>query len=149
MQNTGTLTVTSCTLSGNTAYFGGGIANFGTATVSKSTLSDNFARVDGGGVINNSLATFNSCTLTGNFALQDGGGINNQPGGVLTLSGSTLSGNGANNGGGIFNQSQLTVEDHSNVSGNHAGIGADLLEDVSGGASLSIVNSTISLIDFA
>jgi hypothetical protein len=75
-----------------------------------------------------------------------GGGIAN--GGVVTVSGCTLFGNAAANGGGIYNVGQLTVRDKSTVSGNNASLGADLFEDVSAGATLSIFDSTIVAIFF-
>jgi hypothetical protein len=83
--NGGTLTVTDCTLSGNSATNGGGIfnANGGTLTVTDCTLSGNSA---------------NSGSGQGN-----GGGILNTDGGTLTVAGSTLSGNTADVAGGIYN----------------------------------------------
>src|SRR5205823_192585 len=66
--NYGTLTVTSSTLSGNSAssYNGGGIANYGTLTVTSSTLSGNSASY-GGGIANNTTLTLNISTLSGNY----------------------------------------------------------------------------------
>ena len=90
--NTGTLTVTNSTLSGNSATgvgggltdFGGGIFNTGTLTVTNSTLSGNSAT--GVGVVSGS-----------------GGGIFNDLG-TVTVTNSTMSGNSASfAGGGIYN----------------------------------------------
>jgi hypothetical protein len=122
--NFGSLTISNCTLSGNTALYGGGIENYGTLTVSGSTLSSNSAGIDGGGIdnIGGTLWVIDS-TLSGNSAnggggpfgatVHGGGGIFNDSddgpynfdqGSVLVF-GSTLSGNSASNGGGggIFN----------------------------------------------
>jgi hypothetical protein len=117
--NFGTLTVSGCTLSGNSADpfnpygsgYGGGIYNdYGaTLTVSGCTLSGNSAWL-GGGILNRGkYATVSGCTLSGNSASY-GGGIYNT--GTLTVSGCTLTGNSAGvEGGGIDNGSKLTVSD--------------------------------------
>jgi hypothetical protein len=117
--NFGTLTVSGCTLSSNSANppygtegIGGGIGNLGgTLTVSGCTLSGNSAQGGGlgGGIFNSgfgSVATVQNSRLSGNSA-GGGGGINNQ--GTMTVSGCTLSGNSAGNGGGILNVGTLTV----------------------------------------
>jgi hypothetical protein len=71
IHNRGTLTVTSSTLSGNSAvYDGGGIYNYGTLTLTDSTLSGNSATVYGGGGIYNSFGpvTTKNVVLAGNTA---------------------------------------------------------------------------------
>jgi hypothetical protein len=119
--NVGTLTVSYCTLSGNSGFNGGGIANGGTLTVSNSTLSGNSAEA-GGGINNGGTLRVSNCTLSGNSAADNGGGIYNDFGGTLTVSNSTLSGNSAGDGGGgIYNGGTLTVS-NSTLSGNSAGI---------------------------
>jgi hypothetical protein len=66
--NAGTLTVTSTTLSANTGYWGGGIANEGgTLTVTSSTLSHNSARV-GGGIYHHLGSVVGHASLTVNPA---------------------------------------------------------------------------------
>jgi len=101
--NAGTLTLSNCTLSGNTAYEGGGGTGAGF----------------GGGIFNayKASATVTGSTLSGNNAKHDGGGIYND--GTLLLSGSSLSGNVANDGpgGGIFNDNKghLTIQSSSVV----------------------------------
>jgi hypothetical protein len=88
----GVLTVIGSTLTGNTAHVGGAITSYGTLTVSASTLSHNSALSAGGGIYNFGTATVSATTLSDNSA-PNGGGIY---GGVtLTLSGCTLSGNSA------------------------------------------------------
>jgi hypothetical protein len=67
----GTLTVSGCTLTGNSASIGGGIFNFGKATVqSGTTVSGNSASIEGGGIFNDSTATLtiSDSTVTGNDA---------------------------------------------------------------------------------
>ena len=71
-------------------------------------------------------------TLSGNTALHEGGGIDN--GGTLTMVNSTLSGNSADNGGGIYNETpgSLTIN-YSTFSGNSANTGGGL-NNPAGGA---------------
>jgi predicted outer membrane repeat protein len=93
-----TLTVSGCTLSNNsTAYNGGAIYNAGTATVTNSILSGDFAG-NGGGICNDAGATLkvSGCTLSGNStnsAYVGGGAIDNR--GSATISNCTLSNNAA------------------------------------------------------
>src|SRR5262249_7678645 len=85
------------------AFNGGpGLLNNGTLTVSNCTLSGNSANGSGGGISNSGTLTVSNSTLSGNTAGSNaGGGIYNI--GTLTVSDSTLSGNSAGSGGGIYN----------------------------------------------
>jgi hypothetical protein len=119
--NFGVLTVSGCTLSGNSAETGGGILNDGTLTVSASAISGNSAAGNvGGGIFNNGTLTVSASAISGNSA-GDGGGIYNFGGPVTIQQNSTLSGNTAASGGGILNGNggTLTVRD-STLSGNSA-----------------------------
>jgi hypothetical protein len=71
---------------GNSASFGGGLLNTGTAAVSDSTFTDNSATVHGGGIDNFGTATVSDSTFTRNTAASGNGGLNNEPGGLLTQS---------------------------------------------------------------
>lgn len=130
----GTVTVTNCTFSGNSACKGGGIYNFfSTLTVSNSTFSRNSASgtydCKGGGIYNyGGTVTVTNSTFSGNSAPGSyGGGIYNESG-TLTVTNSTFFGNSASGtygwGGGIYNGSEgiLTVT-HSTFSGNSANTG--------------------------
>ena len=123
--NHGTLTVSSCTVSGSSAWNeGGGIFSDKTLTVSHSTISGNYAYV-GAGVSNHRIATFTSDTISKNYGTDltsdnyhpatEGGGIFNH--GTLTVSGCTVSGNFATSGGGIFNQGTVTIKSSSRITG--------------------------------
>ncbi len=123
------LTITN----GNAGGDGGGIMNFGTLTVTNSTISGNsaFGNIGGGGIYNSGTLTLTSSTISGNSAsiIGGGGGIAND--GTLTVTNSTISGNSASNagiggGGGIFNNGTLTVT-NSTISGNSALIGGGIL----------------------
>jgi hypothetical protein len=128
IRNGGTLTVTGCILSSNSAPSGGGIFNFGTLTVSGSTLSGNSASERGGGIYNTSTAaTVTGSTLSGNSAVAGGAIFNGI--GTLTIDASTLSGNvAAAKGGGIVSGGTVTVKNFSSIAGNTAplGFGADV-----------------------
>jgi hypothetical protein len=100
--NNGSLTVSDCTLSGNSASDGGGIFNYSSMTVSDSTLSGNTTTGNGGGICyGKGSLTVSDCTLFGNSA-SDGGGI--WVGDVnATLANATIADNTASTaGGGIW-----------------------------------------------
>jgi hypothetical protein len=81
---------------------GGGIYNSGTMTLTDVTLSGNNAVSEGGGIYNSGTVTLTDVTLNGNSTGNgNGGGIYNT--GTVTLTNVTLSANSASNGGGIFN----------------------------------------------
>src|SRR5438874_1318012 len=125
IDNWGTLTINSSTVSGNLALpslrnqpsYGGGIYNSGRVTINDSTISGNralchnYCSGEGGGIFNNGSLTINDSTLNGNlaggnFSVARGGGIYNN--GRLTINNSTISGNGTTylgQGGGIWNNS--------------------------------------------
>jgi hypothetical protein len=144
--NYGTVELTHCTVSGNTAgpvgfsYYGGGlgggVANFGTATLTNTTLSGNSASAgyfsfgggSGGGMFNAGTATLTNCTVSGNSATGSrgffgggagsGGGVANL--GTATLANCTLSGNSATgSGGGLYNGATAALT-NCTVSGNTA-----------------------------
>ena len=76
--NSGTLTVTAGTFSGNAASYGGGIFNAGTLTIANSTFSGNRingTRGFGGAVCNTGAFTVVNSTIAGNAAPSAGGGI--------------------------------------------------------------------------
>ena len=100
IENSGTLTITNSTFSGNSSDGGGGIhAQFGTpVTLINSTFSANSASDSGGGIHNvgGNFTILNS-TFSGNSAQNSGGGIINDVGtvtlGSTILSDSTSGGN--------------------------------------------------------
>lgn len=116
-------------------------------TLSKVTIQDGLASIDGGGVLNNGMLTINDSTLSGNVAAFGGGIFNN---GTLRVNDSTLNlniaeqpGAAASRGGGIYNSGTLAIND-STISGNSASG-----EPGSGGGiynygTLTIDNSTLS-----
>jgi hypothetical protein len=167
----GPVTVTNSTLSGNSAVFGGGdrILNGVPLSVSSRTLSGNspIHSGNGGGIYNYGTLTVSTSTLSGNLAQGSsssdgyGGGIYNS-GGAVTLSNNTLSGNSATGypgGGGIYNYESSTVTltstivanspKGSNCSGTIAeGVGYNLDSGTSCGFSLNTdLNNTDPKLD--
>ncbi len=109
--NQGTLFLTDCTLSGNTADAGGALSSAAfvssaTVTLTNCTLSGNTAASGVGGAVSNfsgasgvtATITFTNCTLYGNSANDNGGGLSNVAGSgtaTATLTNSIVAGNTA------------------------------------------------------
>jgi hypothetical protein len=77
IHNTGILTLTNSTVSGNSAAIddGGGISNVGILTLTNSTVSLNSATRDGGGIFNGGRVDLFNATVTDNAAnINFGGG---------------------------------------------------------------------------
>jgi hypothetical protein len=166
--NNGTVTLTNCTLYGNSGVsvdgFGGAIWNHGgTMTLNNCTLRDNSA-INGGAIYNSSsplgsaTLTINNSTISGNSAtfgtFLGGGGILNEGlfGSVtVTIANSTISGNSTwLFGGGIYNlgvagvsRGTLTIS-NSTISGNSAphGFGGGIHND--NNAMLTIGNTILN-----
>jgi hypothetical protein len=112
VRETGTLTATMVTVTGNSGFVGG-IHNYGTARISRSSVSDNTG-VWGGGLNNTGgRLTLSGVTVSGNLTQSDigvGGGIFNSAGATTVVERSLVSHNlGINNGGGIHNEGSLHV----------------------------------------
>ena len=118
----GTLTVTSCSISGNSTALGGGIANV-------SVLN------------HDATLTVTNSTISGNSAQGQGGGISTSIDSVTTVNNSTISGNSAAFGGGIDNIGTLNL--NNSIVANSTG-GGDCDNDTEVGA---VVNARNSLIE--
>src|SRR5215831_5775001 len=103
---------------------GAGIFNHGTMTITGSQITGNTAPTDGagnpgmaGGIANvffgypgSGVLTMNGSTVSGNFASGFGGGVGNAPDSTATITGSSVSGNStAGFGGGVVNQGELAM----------------------------------------
>jgi len=148
INNFGTLTLSNCTLSGNTAKAGGGVYNHGTLKVIDSTVVANTAGYVGGGMGNlDTLRMTNS--LVSDNAAEFGGGVHN--GALATIVDSTIVRNTATagtlgdpGGGGIRNASNMWLI-NSTVSENATdefGQGAGIANVLT--ARLWMTNSTVS-----
>ena len=128
LENKGTLSLTDCTVSGNSAGSGGGgMANYGTATLANCTVSGNSTSrpyLFGGGLWNTGTATLTDCTVSGNSAENgSGGGLENLNSAApataaMTLINCTVSGNSAKQGGGVDNLQGTVTLTNCTVSGN-------------------------------
>jgi hypothetical protein len=139
--NSGTLSLSNCTLYGNISFFSGYVASL---------------RGGEGGAIYNNAGTvkISNSIISGNWATGNGytygGGIYNAAG-TVTISHSTISGNdaesydGQGDGGGIYNNGTVTVENSSSITGN---IAADFGPDVYNLGTLYLDGtSTIGVLD--
>ena len=124
--NGGTATLTTVTFSSNSANVGGGIGifNSGTATLTNVTLSGNSAQV-GGGIANGGTATLTNATFSGNKHAANGGGFYHELG-TTTLTNITFSGNSATSGGGFYNNSGTATLTNVTFSGNSATSGGGI-----------------------
>ena len=150
-------TLTGCTISNNTAYLGGGMLAccrhhfadrfapsaataatgggglfffYGTATLTGTTVSGNYASYDGGGIsIEFGSGTMTNCTVSGNSAAAGGGMLVDYD--IVSMINCTVSSNTASgNAGGIYNYSYAgtTTLYNTIVAGN----GSDITGTVSG-----------------
>lgn len=112
--NGASLTLNGGTIANNTATNGGGIGGEGTLTLSGSVVvSHNTATNDGGGLYLYERAAFtvnDGARIENNSATHGGGGAFNTSPQGLTINGGTITGNSANNGGGIYNSSGHIAE---------------------------------------
>ncbi|WP_417724359.1 M10 family metallopeptidase C-terminal domain-containing protein [Salipiger sp.] len=131
----GMVDISGTAISGGTANrAGGGIEVIdGTMTISGATLVNNRtgdAPGNGGALhvtgTNGTMVSVSDSMILRNFASSEGGGLWNNAGSVITVTGSTVSGNVAagaaadNGGGGLFNNGGTFAISSSTVEGNRA-----------------------------
>jgi parallel beta-helix repeat protein len=125
-------TINSCTISGNSAEYGGGIDAWASSspTISNCTISGNEAYSKGGGIcgysFSNCYPTITQCNISGNSAPIGGGIMFRDVSPVISYC--TISGNSAELGGGISCQgsSNNTTLSNCNINGNSAPIGGGI-----------------------
>jgi hypothetical protein len=154
--NLGTLTLDGVTVADNKAQgaesaWGGGIYNHGTLTVQNSLITGNTDATTsgggGGGIENYGNLTIANSTLSNNQVGGNGGAIDNEPGAVVSVTGSTIIGNTSNDGGGIYNYDGTVQISSSTVSGNTGGFGGGGIlnsGDTPGEGILTISDSTLA-----
>ncbi len=111
---------------------GEGINNAGTLVLRDGTVTNNIVGncgVKGGGIFNTGELTITGSTVSDNFTGYVGGGIENSFGATMTVTNSTVAGNGAGLYSGMSNDGTLTLN-YATVSGNtllgsHGGIFAN------------------------
>ncbi len=107
----GTMEITTSTVSRNRAEVGGGIISAGVASITDSVVADNaeFDPFYSAGIVNNGGMTITNTTIAGNSGLGSGGGILNQ--GSLRIHDSTITDNDAFvDGGGISNYGTVELQ---------------------------------------
>jgi hypothetical protein len=124
LYNSGTVTLTNCTISGNTAGNGGGVDNRigATLTMTNGSITGNSTPRLGGGILNFGMVNLTGVTISGNSAGLYGGGLMNGDSGqgeegpviipgTATLTAVMISGNtaGAASGGGVLNAGGSTL----------------------------------------
>jgi uncharacterized repeat protein (TIGR01451 family) len=153
MSSGAAVTIERFVVQNGSSYYGGGIRNSGTLTVTRSILQTNVTSSDGydpagGGIWNDGTLNVTNSTISGNRGYDDGGGIVSRGGGIwnngpLNIMDSTLSGNSARSGGGISNDGSSTLNiTNSTISGNSAASSGGIYNSSIG--TLNITNSTIS-----
>ena len=141
--NSGTVTIVNSTLTGNhnpadqDSGYGGGISTYGGklpgyVSVSNSTISGNSAFYSGGGISSGfSGLTIVNSTISGNATGDPdygyGGGIASS--GHAVIANSTLSGNSAASGGGIYNAYQNSALEISNTILNAGPLGENIVNN--------------------
>ncbi|MCB1715938.1 MAG: hypothetical protein KDK05_12490, partial [Candidatus Competibacteraceae bacterium] len=113
-----------------------------TVAINALTISGGGNPVGGGGGINNlGTLTLSNSTVSGNSATFGGGIYNISVDSTVTLSNSTVSGNSADNGGGIFNINGTVILSNSTVSGNSASFSGGGINNL---GTLTLSNSIIA-----
>ncbi|QFS47669.1 hypothetical protein GXM_05161 [Nostoc sphaeroides CCNUC1] len=152
VNRTSILSLANTSVSGNTA--GSGISNSGILSLANTSVFGNTQ----GGIYNGGTLTLTNSSVYGNTGATKifngntaGGGIFNDASsgktGILSLINSSVSGNTANSGGGIYNQGGNLSLTNSTVSGNTATSGGGIFNGNDGGyfsSSATLINSTIS-----
>lgn len=171
LHNEGHLVASSSLFAGNRTGFdsyGGGINNFGLATIVACQFINNLS-VDGGGMANLGEATFYACTFQGNSAqrgaglsnsflgsafvtactfdrnntIGSGGAIYNEDPGSVTVLSCTITGNIARReGGGIHNEFGTVTVTASTLDGNTANSSGGGIRNVSG--RFTLINTIVA-----
>jgi hypothetical protein len=109
---------------------GSGLYASGTANleITNAIISGNSivagSNYSGGGVsADHGNITLDHCTVSDNHASKNGGGVYSAFAGIITMASSTISGNTAAIGGGVYSFSGSVVADASTVSGNGGSVG--------------------------
>ena len=156
IENEGTLNISDCVISGCDANgfgngFGGAIDNYGgTVNITTCTISGNTAADEGGGIRNeNGPVTITESTISGNTS-DVGGGIASRNNGSVDVIRSTIYNNNATSGGSNFGGGILCVTGtlnvtNSTVSGNNAiGGGGGIIDGTTIATNITITQCTIT-----
>ena len=119
-----TIRITSCTLEGNTAQFGGGIyCHQSSPVITDCVITENTATREGGGIYarNNSSPLLVNCEITSNTAEEVGGGVYSRNSASPTLLNCVIALNSAAQGGALYCQNSAEpIVINATISGNMA-----------------------------
>jgi hypothetical protein len=118
------------------------VISSGSVTLSDLTLTGGFNNADGGAIYN-----FGTLTLQGNTRISEssavnwGGAVYNASGTLTMQDDSSISGNTADLGGGIFSSSPIVLQGNSSISGNTADYGGGVF-NYTGGATFTMQDNS-------
>lgn len=112
------VSIRGLTLQGGDAVYGGGILSAENLTITGGWIKDNASQTLGGGIFSvGGTLTLAESIVSQNRAIQDGGGVASVADLVVTKS--TISGNTAKSGGGVYSAGTTTIE-RSQITSNTA-----------------------------
>ena len=145
--SSGSLILNGCTIASDSAFSGGGIYNTATLSVISSVFSNNATAGSGGGIANfdSSSVSVGASTFTSNTSNNGGGAIANAGTTTATITGSFFSEDETNNGGGsLDNMGSVSVfVGNSTFANNTAGSHGGSIDNTAS-ATLTITNSVFS-----
>jgi|GEM_PF-2219850 len=148
IDNTGTLSIDHCVLSGNTAAgaLGGAIFNSGTLSVLDTTLSGNSSTFGGAVYASSGSLTISGCTFTANTATGGGnGGALYDNFDDLTITNSTFAGNSTDGeGGAIYVTNGNVTLTNDTIATNTAAIDGGGVHVEPGFANVSLYNTIVA-----
>jgi hypothetical protein len=126
--NLGTLSMTDCTVSGNSTSshnygVGGGLLNVGTLSMINCTVSGNTADVFGAGLANTGTLSLTNCTVSKNSTPYGEAGLVNEGSSTLTMNNTIVAGNSSGDVQGAVqpNSSNNLIGDGSGLTGISSG----------------------------
>jgi len=142
--NSSVLSVFDSTIIGNRADLGAGVRSpfITTITIDRSTIAGNIAR-RGGGLSLDGANTIRNSLIANNSAREDGGGISYADSSLRHLINTTISGNTASQGAGIYlDRGTVNVYNTSVIGNNAVARGGGIF--VTAGATFGVRNSLLS-----
>ncbi len=137
----GIVRLTNCEISGNKANIGGAVYTNNVRTYFTNVIiKNNIAIGNGGAIYNVGNCAIANCELTNNISGSNGGSICNNNGGIVTLSNTTISGNQAVNGGGLYIDGNTTLTNAIIINNTASNNGGGIFYSGSNGARTLTIN---------
>jgi hypothetical protein len=125
------------------AQGGDGVLNLGSLSMTGCNISNNSATGSGGGLAaDNATTTLTNCTISGNHAVGSLAGGLTFLGGSANLIGCTISGNAADEAGGLLGPNATVSLTNCTIAGNSAASGGVVVR--TGSAVVTLTNCTVS-----